>query len=1065
MHVSSRFVHLVARLLAVLMVAAGVAAIHTVAASPALAGESVDAFVNQWNGKFAKFDNVYGAQCVDLFDFYNRDVAGAPSRGFGNAYTIYDDASASYYSKHLAGSGYTPVKGDVAIWASNKPYSGGAGHVAIVLGVVNSSTINVLSQNRGYNDGPPTPGLTYDKDVNPTETINMSTSYLRGYLHPLNLASGGGGSTPPAPPSAVSPGGTIVNQASNRCVDVSGVGTANGTNAVLWDCYAGPGQTWQLGTDGRVRVYGNYNKCLDADGGGAGNGRRVQIWDCNGGLQQQWVRDINGWIHWKGDGRCIDASGAGTQNGTPLVLWDCYGGANQKWYGAGVPMPAVGNGGSTISGKQSGKCIDVSGVSTYNGTDVLIWDCYSGAGQQWRLTDDHLSVFGNFDKCLDADGNGSGNGRRVQIWDCNGSIQQEWVRYADGSLRWKGDGRCLDATAGAVGNGTKLILWDCSGGENQIWSGSSIPIPSRRAGSFPIIGNASGRCIDVAGVGAGNGIGTLLWDCYNGAGQGWLADGNQLRVFGNYNKCLDADASSSGNGRKVQAQECNGGPQQQWAKYPDGTIRWLGDGRCVDALAKSNANGTVLVLWDCYDGSNQKWHGVPIEKRSSPVISGDAVVGSTLTASSGSWGTHAAYSYQWLANGVPIEKATSSAFRPTSAQVGARLTVRVTASNVWYESATNESGPTAAVRESVTGPSSYVPLTPSRVLDTRSGNGASKAPIGAGQTVNLQVTGRGGVPTSGVAAVVLNVTATGASAYGYLIGYPAGISRPDTSILNYYPGKDVANQTVLKVGAGGKVSLYAYAKTNVIADVLGYYPTAGGKFIPLNPARIVDSTAGKGVPKSPVAKQGTVSFKVTGVGGVPANATVVALNVTTFQPAGAGWATVWPAGAARPTASNANYVAGQKVASFVLVKVGAGGMVNYYSSQATNVLVDVLGYGTSASDIKALTPARLLDTRAAGAPVSAGGSVTVKVLGRAGVPAGGVKAVVVNVTAVGPAGTGYLTVFPTGVTRPVASNLNYASGATVANSVIAKVGSGGNLTVFTSRRAHVIVDVLGYISG
>lgn len=362
-------------------------------------------------------------------------------------------------------------------------------------------------------------------------------------------------------------------------------------------------------------------------------------------------------------------------------------------------------------------------------------------------------------------------------------------------------------------------------------------------------------------------------------------------------------------------------------------------------------------------------------------------------------------------------------------------------------------------------PSSYVPLTPSRILDTRSGNGAPKAPVGAGQTVNVQVTGRGGVPASGVAAVVLNVTGTGAAAPGYLVGYPAGIARPGTSILNYYPGKDVANQTVLKVGTGGKVSIYAYTRTNLIADVLGYYPTAGGKFIPLNPGRIVNSTTGQGVPKAPVSKQGTVSFKVGGIGSVPASATVVALNVTTLQPAAAGWATVWPAGVARPTASNANYVAGQKVASFVLVKVGAGGMVNYYSSQSTNVLVDVLGYGTSASDIKALTPSRLLDTRAGRSPLPAGGSVTVKVTGRAGVPTSGVKAAVVNVTAVSPAGAGYVTVFPTGVTRPVTSNLNYATGATVANSVIAKVGSGGNLTIFTSKKAHIIVDVLGYISG
>jgi hypothetical protein len=125
----------------------------------------VDAFVAKWNGKYADYDLVYGAQCFDLFNFYNRDVVHAARASGMYAYQIWDTYDRSKYTRVAAGS--TPRKGDVAVWSSSYPNgSGGAGHVAIVLGT-SGSGFTALTQN---------PGATH--------ITTFSKAYLRGFLRP-----------------------------------------------------------------------------------------------------------------------------------------------------------------------------------------------------------------------------------------------------------------------------------------------------------------------------------------------------------------------------------------------------------------------------------------------------------------------------------------------------------------------------------------------------------------------------------------------------------------------------------------------------------------------------------------------------------------------------------------------------------------------------------------------------------------------------------------------------------------------------------------------------------------
>jgi poly(3-hydroxybutyrate) depolymerase len=131
--------------------------------------------------------------------------------------------------------------------------------------------------------------------------------------------------------------------------------------------------------------------------------------------------------------------------------------------------PPVGQANVMIAGAGSGRCIDVPGSSTANGTQVQLWDCHGGTNQRWTYTANRqLMVYGN--KCLDASGQGTSSGTAVVVWDCNGQANQQWSLGANGAITGVQSGLCLDASGAGTANGTKLQLWSCHAGANQQWS-------------------------------------------------------------------------------------------------------------------------------------------------------------------------------------------------------------------------------------------------------------------------------------------------------------------------------------------------------------------------------------------------------------------------------------------------------------------------------------------------------------------------------------------------------------------------------------------------------------------
>ncbi|MEO7397197.1 MAG: DUF1501 domain-containing protein [Ilumatobacteraceae bacterium] len=372
-------------------------------------------------------------------------------------------------------------------------------------------------------------------------------------------------------------------------------------------------------------------------------------------------------------------------------------------------------------------------------------------------------------------------------------------------------------------------------------------------------------------------------------------------------------------------------------------------------------------------------------------------------------------------------------------------------------------GPTAPAAD-------FVGIVPARLLDTREGG---TGPIGAAATITLQVSGEGGVPAGAVAAV-LNVTAVDGTISSYLTVWPAGVAKPNTSSLNT-AGKDVVpNLVVSKLGPTGQVSIYNNSGvTHCVVDVVGYFSTAAGsRFSALSPSRILDTRLGVGATAAPVLSMAPIVLRVTGAGGVSPDADAVVMNVTVTEPTASGFVTVWPTGTSMPTASNLNFVPSQTVPNLVIAKLGDGGAVSMYNSAgATHLVADVLGYfssGDGGARFVALAPTRLLDTRSDGGastPV-AQAALTLRVLARGGVPASGVSAVVLNVTATAGTSNGFVTVYPSGEVRPMASNLNTVTNGTRANLVIAKVGADGAVAMFNNAgTVHLIADVVGYFTG
>ena len=311
-------------------------------------------------------------------------------------------------------------------------------------------------------------------------------------------------------------------------------------------------------------------------------------------------------------------------------------------------------------------------------------------------------------------------------------------------------------------------------------------------------------------------------------------------------------------------------------------------------------------------------------------------------------------------------------------------------------------------------------------------------------------------------------------------------ARPDVGVVYPGYGPDHGYATTVTASPGTREVCVRARNVGVGTDavvgcgttqVLSRPPlgSLGAGYHAVVPARLVDTRIGQGAPAGPLDPFDVLAVPVTGAGGLPVEGiSAVVLNVTAVEPASNGYIGLWPTGSAPPPTSNLNYVAGDTTPNLVTVAVGPDGSVELGNAfGTTDVLVDVAGWFDSGPDqpggtgLHTLTPTRLLDTRdgigGVGDALGPDSSIDLAVTDVAGIPAVGVTAVALNVTVTDTTSGGYLTVSPTGATRPFVSNLNWAAGATVANMVVATVGAGGAVELYNSHGStEVVVDVVGW---
>jgi hypothetical protein len=242
----------------------------------------------------------------------------------------------------------------------------------------------------------------------------------------------------------------------------------------------------------------------------------------------------------------------------------------------------------------------------------------------------------------------------------------------------------------------------------------------------------------------------------------------------------------------------------------------------------------------------------------------------------------------------------------------------------------------AGARAEAAGPYQFVPITPCRVIDTRSGLGGFRGLLPDGPPgVKFTVKRACGVPST-ASAVALNVTSTDTALPGWVALFPGDQAYSGISNINFGKGDFIANGAIVPLGAGTTLDLAALSAfagvggtgANLIVDVTGYFTGGTGmKFYAITPCRVVNTQTGLGgfTGYLPNGLPGT-KFTIKGAApcNIPADAAAIAVNATAAQTQTQGWFALFPGNATWPGVSNVNFFGSDTIANGAIVPVSAG---------------------------------------------------------------------------------------------------------------------------------------------
>jgi hypothetical protein len=377
-------------------------------------------------------------------------------------------------------------------------------------------------------------------------------------------------------------------------------------------------------------------------------------------------------------------------------------------------------------------------------------------------------------------------------------------------------------------------------------------------------------------------------------------------------------------------------------------------------------------------------------------------------------------------------------------------------------------------------PATYHPITPVRMVDSRTGNGLS-GKLHANVPQTFQVSGRPGVP-SNATAVTGNVTVVNSTnSWAVYLG-PDPVVSPSTSTINFSAGEITGNGLTVALSGGGTLSATFISNgnntTDLTFDVTGYFTPLGDNdadtYHPMTPTRLLDTRVGNGLSSKLPANTPRI-FQVAGRGPVPSNAKAVTGNVTVVNSTNSWAVYLGPIPTATPSTSTINFSTGEIKANSLTVALGAGGSLSATfistAGNTTDLVFDVTGYytaDTSGSKFVPLTPARLLDSRTGNGmsgKLSANTARTFQVSTRGGVPSNA-NGVTGNVTVVNETNSWAVFVGPTPTNSPSTSTLNFNKGDIKANGLTVALGTGGILSCTyistAGNTTDLVFDVTGY---
>jgi hypothetical protein len=397
-------------------------------------------------------------------------------------------------------------------------------------------------------------------------------------------------------------------------------------------------------------------------------------------------------------------------------------------------------------------------------------------------------------------------------------------------------------------------------------------------------------------------------------------------------------------------------------------------------------------------------------------------------------------------------------------------------------------GATTHITQLRTDGSTYVPITPLRVLDTRPGIAIGLSGTfghGTARSWVVRGFGAGAIPANAI-AVTGNLTVTNQTAGGYVSVTPGPNNNPSSSTVNFPVGDNRANNLTIPLGANGKVSAVYRATagktTNLIFDVTGYFVAGSSQneYKTITPVRALDSRPGINIGLSGPFQKDVPRKLSIGPAHVPAEAVAITGNLTAVGQTGAGYLAITPASNPNPATSNLNFPLGDTRANGFVARLDAEDDIwivyktTAPGARSTNVVLDVTGYfvnDPAGMQYFPLTPGRIMDTR--NVPLSGltgyfSTDVPRKLVvgGHWGVPSSA-GAITGNLTVVSQTAAGYVAVTLTNNPSPTTSNLNFPFGDARANGITVPVSGTSDIwivykTTLAGKRTHLILDVSGY---